>query len=219
MRIHSENLDHYWYNWLLPCCCESFLLHWPLQKKGKGKRSVWWETSKKKKKGIVQWRMLLSGTSIAQQSQVCSGQVLTIDWLLADLCPKWTHNAVLICNPDQDCSHTLFSAKPIFSLPSLWKPPEVCENPSVTDDESSCWKRVDWSDKMLGFHPGDRLRNVVLCTRQHQGPANTLDLLTGRIMTPWHGLPWLLKHRNRKGTVGNYSDFNKIWEKCGPFLG
>lgn len=154
--------------------------------------------------------------SIARQSQLCSRQILTTDCLLADLCPKWTQNAALICNLDQNCSHTLFSAKLIFSFPSLWKAPDVCENPSVTDDGSSCWKRADWLDKILGFQAGDRLPSVVLCPGQHQGPANMggLDLLTGRIMTPWHGLPrlsWLLEHRNRKGTEVKCSDFNKIW--------
>lgn len=110
--------------------------------------------------------------SIARQSQLCSRQILTTDCLLADLCPKWTQNAALICNLDQNCSHTLFSAKLIFSFPSLWKAPDVCENPSVTDDGSSCWKRADWLDKILGFQAGDRLPSVVLCPGQHQGPAN-----------------------------------------------
>lgn len=61
---------------------------------------------------------------------------------------------MLSCNLNQNCSHTLFSPKLIFSLSSLWKAPNVCENPSVTDDRSSCLKRADWFDKTLGFQPG-----------------------------------------------------------------
>lgn len=144
-----------------------------MEEKGKGTRLASERPKNSLKKGNAQWRMLLPRTSAAQLFRLCGRQVGTTACLLADPCPKWSQNAALISNLDQNCSHILFSAKLIFSLPPFWQAPDVCENPSVTDDGSPCWKRADYADKMLGLQAGDRLPSVVLCTGQHQGPTNT----------------------------------------------
>lgn len=154
--------------------------------------------------------MLLSGTSIVQQSRLCSRQVLTTDCLLADLCPKWTQNAVLICNLDQNCSHTLFSVKLIFSLPSLWKAPDVCENPSVTDDSSSCWKRADWSDKMLGF----QTTQCGVMYRATPGSSKHGGWICWQARL-WHpDMGYRGYWSTGTGKAGQmFYDFNKIWGK------
>lgn len=158
--------------------------------------------------------MFPSGTSIAQGSP----PVLTTDWLLADLWPKRSRNAASICNLHQNCSHTLFQAKLFFFfLPLLSLKGTRC-----------LWKTS--LSRMTGVLAGKELigliRHLDFLGRATDNPGwcyvpgNTrvqqtrgLDLLTGRIITAWHGLPWLLEHRNREGTEGKCSDFNKIWEK------
>lgn len=160
--------------------------------------------------------MFLSRTSIAQRSPLCSRRVLTTDWLLADLCPQRSQNAALICNLHQNCSHTLFPAKLFFS------------SPSSLSERHQMFVKTSLS-RMTGVLAGKELIGLIRCldfrrTTDDPGwcyvPGNTrvqqtrgLDLLTGRIITAWHGLPWLLEHRNREGTESKCSDFNKIWEK------
>lgn len=68
---------------------------------------------------------------------------------------------------------------------------------------------------MLGFQAGDRLPSVVLCTGQHQGPANTEagsadkpDYDTQTWVTVAAGAQEQERHR-----VQMFYDFNKIWGK------
>lgn len=87
---------------------------------------------------------------------------------------------VLICNLQQDFSHTLFSPQLIFSLsPSA----RCCETRSVTVEMCSCWKSADWFDKMLGLQADNGLPTVALCIGYHQGRGSTgLNLLIGWLM-------------------------------------
>lgn len=136
--------------------------------------------------------MLPSGTSIAQRSPLCGRPVLTTDWLLADLWPKRSRNAASICNLHQNCSHTLFPAKlfffllPLLSLKGtrcLWKT-SLSRMTGVL-----AGKELIGLIRHLDFGADNGQPRVVLCTGQHQGPANTGAGSADR--PDYHSLTWV----------------------------
>lgn len=164
--------------------------------------------------------MFPSGTSIAQRSPLCGRPVsdnrLAARWPVAEAKPE---RCVDLQSPSKLFSHFVSSQTFFFfffSLSSLWKAPDVCGKPLCHGwREFSLEKELIGLIRHLDFWGGQRTTQGGVVYRATPGSSKHggLDLLTGRIITAWHGLPWLLEHRNREGTEGKCSEFNKIWEK------